>query len=148
MRSIHTTTTIRAAPDAVWSVVTDLPRYGEWNPFITAIEGELRVGARLRATFSLPGRSPRTFTPVVTAFEPGRRLSWLGRLAVPGLFDGAHTLAVEPSGDGTLFTHGETFRGVLPPLMGRLLAATEHGFAAMNAALTARAEGRPVDPAS
>jgi hypothetical protein len=76
----------------------------------------------------------------VTEYEPGRRLTWLGHLGVRGLFDGEHTLAVEPHGTGTLFTQSETFRGILPPLLGRLLAATEEGFVAMNAALARRAE--------
>jgi hypothetical protein len=89
---------------------------------------------------SLPGHKPRTLTPTVTEYEPGRLLVWQGRLAVPKLFDGEHTQAVEPSGDGTRFTHGEKFRGLLPPLMGSLLRDTHAAFTAMNGALAERAE--------
>ena len=139
MRTIRTETHIEAPPNLVWQVLTDFARYGEWNPFITALQGELQVGARLRATFVVHGRSPRTFTPRITELEPGRRLVWLGRVGVPKVFDAEHSLAVEPHGDGTRFEHVETFRGVLPPVMGALLADTHRAFIAMDAALALRA---------
>jgi hypothetical protein len=142
VKTIRTETVIAAPVDVVWAVITDLPSYGEWNPFITAISGDLEVGRRLRVTFSLPGQRDRTFTPSVTAYEPGRRLTWFGRLFIPKLFDGEHTLAVEPEGDGTRFTHSERFMGLLPPLMGKLLAATHEGFTAMDRALAERATAR------
>jgi hypothetical protein len=44
-----------------------------------------------------------------------------------------------PNGE-TLLKHGENFRGVLVPLLGGLLKATEQNFQAMNLALKARAE--------
>jgi hypothetical protein len=139
VKTIETTTVIDARPDLVWSVITDFPHYAEWNPFITALEGELRLGGRLRATFSLPGSKPRTFTPKVIAYEPGRRLTWLGRLAIPRLFDGEHEFKVEPSGKGTRFTHGERFRGVLVPFTRSVLTATHEAFTAMDKALAERA---------
>jgi uncharacterized protein YndB with AHSA1/START domain len=43
-------TTIRAeieidAPiEQVWAVLSDLPRYGEWNPFTPRVDGHLAVG--------------------------------------------------------------------------------------------------------
>jgi hypothetical protein len=147
MKTIHSETAIAAPADVVWQVITDLPRCREWNPFITALAGDLRVGGPLRATFTLAGRKPRTFIPTVTALEPDRRLTWLGRLAIPKLFDGEHALAVEPHDGATLFIHTEHFHGVLPPLMGRLLAATHDAFLAMDAALARRAEALAADRA-
>lgn len=141
MKRIETSVEVDAPPDVVWSVVADFPSYPEWNPFITAIDGEFEMGARLRATMALPGRKPRVFTPTVIVLDPGRRLTWLGRLFVPGLFDGEHTLQVEGLGDGpATFVQSETFRGVLPPLLGGLLTETHAAFETMNAALAARAE--------
>lgn len=140
MKTIHTTTLVDAPPEIVWNVITDLPRYQDWNPFITELAGDLRVGGRLRATFSLAGRKPRTFMPTVTILEPGQQLTWLGRPAIPRMFDAEHTLAVESADSGTAFIHTEHFRGVLPPVMGRLLAATHDAFVAMDSALARRAQ--------
>ena len=75
--------------------------------------------------------------------EAEQELSWLGRLFIPGLFDGQHSFELElRPGGGTRFTQSEHFRGVLVPLMGRLLSDTGKGFEAMNEALRDRAEAR------
>ena len=84
-----------------------------------------------------------TFRPIVETVEDGAVLRWRGRLGLPGLFDGEHELRVEATGAETSrFTQRETFRGVLVPLMGRILDDTDAGFAAMNAALDARVTSR------
>jgi hypothetical protein len=140
VRTIETTSHIDAPPEIVWDVITDFAAYPQWNPFITSIEGEAREGAHLRTTFQLAGRRPRTFRPTVKVVEPGRRLVWLGRLLIPGLFDGEHGFALRPAASGTDFVHTERFRGILPPLVGRVLAATHEAFTRMDAALVARAE--------
>lgn len=142
MKTIDTATHIDAPPAVVWDVITDFAAYPEWNSFITSIEGDVRVGARLRATFQLEGRKPQTFRPTVTVVEPGRRLVWLGHLLVRGLFDGEHGFEVRPSGTGTELVHTERFRGILPPLVGGILRATHDAFTRMDAALAERAEAR------
>ena len=59
---------------------------------------------------------------------------------MPGLFDGEHAFMLEPRPGGCRLRHEETFRGLLVPLFGGVLADTERGFAAFNAALKRRAE--------
>lgn len=140
MKTIEVITHIDAPPEVVWQIIADFDRYPEWNPFITELHGALRPGARLRATFALAGRKPQTFRPRITILEPRHLLQWHGRLAIPKLFDADHTLAIEPHGTGSRFTHREHFRGVLVPLLGTTLAATHDAFAAMDAALARTAE--------
>ena len=41
---IDETVKIAAPPDRVWDVITDFPRYAEWNPFVVACESTLIVG--------------------------------------------------------------------------------------------------------
>ena len=118
MKTVLIETLIAAPAELVWDVLTDFPRYGEWNPFITSMEGDLRVGAELRAVFELPGRNPRTFTPTVTMLEPGRHLGWLGRLWLPGLVDAEHSLEVVIGESAPVFVHREDFRGLLIPARG------------------------------
>lgn len=132
---------IAASPHRVWEVLTDTAAYPEWNSFMTELSGELRVGSRLAVTIEPPGGRTQRFTPTVTDLEPERHLAWLGRLLVPGLFDGAHSFVLEPLGeDSTRFTQSERFTGLLVPLLRGMLRSTGDGFAAMNSALASRAE--------
>lgn len=73
--------------------------------------------------------------------EPNAELVWRGSVAIPGLFVGRHYFRLEAEGACRL-VHGEQFSGLLLPLMGGMLADTEKGFHAINAALKARAEAR------
>ena len=75
----------------------------------------------------------------LTLLEPGRRLTWQGHLAIRGLFDAEHTIAIAPRQQRTELTHSEHFRGVLVPLLRGTLAKTREAFLAMDAALARRA---------
>lgn len=138
---LRTEIEIDAPPATVWAILSDLSAYPDWNPFITSSDGTLAVGEQLVNRLEPPGGRPLTFKPTVTAFTPGRSLEWLGRLVLPGLFDGRHRLEVVPHGDRTRLLHTERFTGALVPLMRRSLdTRTLAGFEAMNTALKARAE--------
>ena len=149
MRKLEHTTDIQAPAATVWQVLTATEQYEQWNPFIPCLSGVLRVGQRLTVTIRA-GRRSMTFRPIVETVEDGALLRWRGRLrGVPGLFDGTHELRVEATAPGTSrFTQREAFRGVLVPLMRRLLDDTDTGFAAMNAALKARATSRVAQAAA
>ena len=99
MQVLDASIEIDAPAERVWDVVADTARYGEWNPFITAVAGEPREGAELKVTIRAPGRKPVTFAARVTRLVPGRELRWRGRWFLPGLFDGDHALTVEPLGE-------------------------------------------------
>jgi hypothetical protein len=141
VKEISSAIDIDAPIERVWSVLTTVAAYPEWNPFVTSLEGEVRRGAKLRARIVPPGRKAMTFRPTVTAADAPNRFSWLGRLVLPRVFDGEHIHELEPLGDGrTRYTQREVFRGILVPFTGGVLRATEAGFRAMNEALKARAE--------
>ena len=145
MKRIETEITIAGTPERVWSVLTDLARYPDWNPFIRRASGHVRPGARLELRIHPPGGRAMTFRPTVREASPGRELRWLGHLGIPGLFDGEHAFTLEPSGvGGTRVRHREEFRGVLPHLLPRsMFERTRAGFEAMNRALKAAVEGTP-----
>ncbi len=141
MATITHSIEINAEAPRVWDVIADLPGYADWNPFLVAGGGDVVASGRMRLRMQLGSRSMR-FAPTVQEVDPGRRIRWLGRFGLPGIFDGDHVLDVEPIGDGRArFTQREEFRGVLVPFMGRLLRSTDAGFRAMNEALKARVEG-------
>ena len=82
------------------------------------------------------------FKPKVLKAEQNRELRWLGKLLMPGLFDGEHYFCIEPIGENRVrFVHGENFSGILVGLMaGSLDKGTADGFRAMNKELKRRAE--------
>jgi hypothetical protein len=140
---------IEASPERVWEVLTDFAAYPRWNPFMVEAEGRAAPGQRLRVRMRLPGRRrPTTFRPQVLEAVPARRLRWLGRLVLPGLFDGEHSFELEPAGPGrSRLVQQERFRGLLArPLLAFLADSTLAGFHQMNQALKARAEHPSPDP--
>ena len=82
-----------------------------------------------------------TFKPTVRAVHANRELRWLGRLLVPGIFDGEHSLQIEPlDGGRSRFVQSERFSGLLVGLVKGALAKTAAGFEQMNTALKERVE--------
>lgn len=139
--AIRSGVTIDAPPSRVWSVLLDFPRYPEWNPFIRAISGEVREGARLEVRMVPPGRYGRRLRPRVLKVEPQRELRWRGHVLVGGLLDGEHAFRIEPEGAGCRFRQDETFKGLLLAFYGEEhRAAIRAGFETMNAALKRQAE--------
>jgi hypothetical protein len=80
------------------------------------------------------------FRPWVTAMEDHRYIEWLGRLGMPGVFDGRHSFTLTGTASGrTLFQQAETFSGALIPFSGSTLGRTRAGFDEMNEALAREA---------
>ncbi len=142
MRGITTEVHIAAPPDRVWAVLRDITAWGAWNPVIRIHAGTAAVGSRLKVEMTPPGMQAMRFTPTVREVQDGRELRWLGRVGLPGIFDGEHRFHLEAEGTGTRLRHSEEFRGLLVPLVmrGRMLAATREMFAVFNAKLKARVE--------
>ena len=139
---------IDATPERVWQVLTDLPAYAEWNPFVTEAGGALVVGDRL--SMSVPPVNPLVqahLRPMVVEVVPLRRLrlrSQLIRPAVPGLFDVDLTMTISDHEGGVRLWQQDRFGGLLAALLIRSL--NRHrltAFNAMGAAIKARAESTP-----
>lgn len=145
MREISTDVEINAPASRVWEILTELAEYPKWNPFIRRAGGNVREGAKLEIRIEPGDGSTMTFKPTVLRADAGKEFRWLGRLILPGLFDGEHIFQLSAMGsDGTRLVHREEFRGILVPLLwGSLEAKTKKGFEAMNLALKQRAEDHP-----
>ena len=78
-KTLEATIDIDASPQAVWSVVSDLQRMGEWSPQCTGCvwdEGEgPAVGSHFTGTNEAPGRTWQTRSTVIAA-DPGREFAW------------------------------------------------------------------------
>jgi len=144
---LHTDIDIEAPPETVWDVLTDLAGYADWNPFIVAAAGSVDVGARLTNRLQPPGGRAMTIKPTVTVADEGSTFEWLGRLGLPGVFDGRHRFELHPTATGTRLVHNESFSGLLVrPLRSSLDTETRAGFVAMNTALRETAEARVRNP--
>lgn len=113
MPKIHTSLVIDAAPEAIWSVLTDWPAYGEWCHLIPKVRVEPRVGGEADLKLRFNGRI-LPIDAAITRFEPNRVLEWEGpRNRKLGLLaSGRHYFEIEDMGDGrSRFVHGEIFSG-------------------------------------
>jgi hypothetical protein len=135
---------IDATPEDVWAALTDFARYHEWNPGFEKAEGRAAVGETLHLTFAKQGGKGMKMHPTVLAADPGRELRWLGRLWLPGIFDGEHRFEIQEIEPGRVrFVQAERFSGVLVPFLRKLIRVdTLAMFEAVNAALAERVSRR------
>ena len=73
------TVTIHAPASLVWTIVTDLPRYNEWNPWGIRAVSTLELGAPIEMTlisYATAGGPTVPNLEYICAFEPERLLSW------------------------------------------------------------------------
>ncbi len=142
MREIFTEFEVDAPVDQVWSVLVDIEKWHEWNPFIPEISGEVSVGSRLKVRIEPPGGKPMTFKPTVSCFQENRDFIWVGTIPIPGAFRGEHIFELRPIDDSrTKVIHREEFSGwMLPFLWKNLDKDARGGFQLMNEALKNEAE--------
>lgn len=142
MRHQIITEIIIDAPAAkVWNILTDLDRYPDWNPFIIQAIGRLVPGTRLTNTLR-NGEKNFVFKPTVLKVEPGHYFDWIGRLFLPGIFDGHHFFRIDPVNDRQVkLIQGEYFSGLLSGMLLRKIGEeTRNNFVRMNQAVKQRAE--------
>ena len=143
MKFLKTEIKINASPERVWSILTDLEKYAEWNPFIKKAKGTVRAEQRLEVLISPPNGKEMLFKPVVKSVIENSEFIWLGRFLFPGIFDGEHIFNLESLDGQTLLVQKENFRGILVPMMWNSLDTdTRAGFELMNKALKERAESK------
>jgi hypothetical protein len=132
----QTSVVIKASPSTVWRILTDGPRYSEWNPVHVRLEGEVREGATVKIHLREPSGKVSVFDSKVRRTIPERELNQGG--GVPGIFTFNHTFLLEPAFGGTHVIQREEFRGIGVVLTN--MGWVEEAYQRVNAALKARAE--------
>lgn len=141
MKEICTKISIVATPTIVWNIITDFENYGKWNPFIKEISGVKKEGSTLQIFIKPPNSNGMKFKPKIMKYETEKEIKWLGRLWIPKLFDGEHSLTIKKINENeVLFVQKERFNGLLVPLFRNLLKDTKSGFQMMNQELKQKAE--------
>ena len=141
MTASSATTTIHAAPEVVWHILTDAPAYPLWEPEVDRIDGTIAPGKRI--TVFTTYQPTRGVTFRVTEFVANRRMTWASGLPL-GLYRRLRTFTLNPIGDDRVqITSGEEFSGpLLPRLAGSLpdLTNVTKRMSEFVVALAARAE--------
>jgi hypothetical protein len=140
MDMIRTETVIEAPCDDVWSTLIDFAHWADWNPFISKIKGEPKLGRRL----ALKIFKKYTFHARLTEIVDKKILHFKGRTGPFGLLALNHIIEVEPIGEtSTRFTQTDTFSGWLAPIFFELVEdRIQNGFQAMDGALKALLESK------
>jgi len=140
-KEIKTAIKISSTPEIIWSVLTDFEKYPEWNPFLSSVKGDFKVGHQVTIT-----AGGMKFKPKVLVFDEKKEIRWIGKLLFSGLFDGEHIFRIIDHGDGTCtFKQEEKFSGILVGLFAKQLDNdTKKGFIQMNEKLKELAEKNKV----
>lgn len=106
-RTYSSSVVVRATPEAVYDLVSDVTRTGEWSPVCRECRweegGSARVGAWFTGRNEVPGRTWETRSEVVAA-DRGREFAWVvGGKYVRWAF------TMEPADDGTRLTESWEF---------------------------------------
>jgi uncharacterized protein YndB with AHSA1/START domain len=139
MKEYVTTSTIAASPDRVWAVLTDGARYQQWNPEIVGIDGDLALGARIKAHVRLGDGAVRRVSQRIVELEPPCRMTWVGGLPL-GLFVGRRTFTVTPTARGVEFRMHLHMSGPLSSLILKSVGDRQPEIDRFSAALKRRAE--------
>ncbi|KAI8345243.1 hypothetical protein B0O80DRAFT_474779 [Mortierella sp. GBAus27b] len=84
---ITTSIDINADPATIYSILTDLSRYHEWNPHMFEARGDIAVGQTI-----LVRVKAMDVHPTVIVADKDKQLTWSNVLfGVPGLANGDHT---------------------------------------------------------
>lgn len=101
-------TTVEASPEALYDLVSDIARTGEWSPVCRACWWDEdaepgQVGSWFTGRNEVPGRTWETRSQVVVA-EPGREFAWIvgGNLV-------RWSFALQAVAEGTRLTESWTF---------------------------------------
>jgi len=146
MRDITTSIEIDAKPDRVWKHLAAFSAYKGWNPFITALEGELALDGKISATLRLQtgderGQFNHALSARIIRLEHEHEIRWSHGLWIPGLLRTEHCLRIAPRKGGVKFHQNMRVTGLLShSLKDEFFTPFLTGFAAMNKALKERVE--------
>ncbi|MGF6888187.1 uncharacterized protein YndB with AHSA1/START domain [Nocardia sp. GAS34] len=132
---------IDAPAAAVWQVLTDFPRYGEWNPFCVSAQTTLEPGAPIDMRVKLIGPKERAQREYIRSVEPGAGFSYTMKPMPLGALHSLRSHTLTPLGDERCRydSHFELAGWLLPVVTGLMGAALRRGFGEMTAAVATRA---------
>ncbi len=133
---------IDAPAATVWQVLTDFPRYGEWNPFCVTAETTLEPGAPIDMRVRLLGPRLIKQREFIRTNSPGVGFSYSMKPMPLGALHSLRSHTLTPVGDERCryHSHFEIDGWLLPVVSGLMGSALRRGFGGMTAAVVKRAE--------
>jgi hypothetical protein len=140
MKSFATRTDIQAPVDKIWRILTDLPRWAQWNSTVERTVGSIEHGAKV--TVFVKQSPGRAFPLRVTELDAPRRMVWAGGMPL-GLFKGTRVYELAaPAGAAAVFTMREDYTGPLAGLIGKSIPDLQPAFDEFAQCLKREAERR------
>jgi len=138
MKVFETSIAIRATPEKVWGILTDAPRWIDWNTTIDNIEGTIALGQKVTVHAKIsPGRA---FPVKVAALEAPTRMVWSGGMPL-GLFKGERTFTLAPKDGGVVeFSMREVYTGLFAGMITKSIPDLSPAFVEFAEALKKKAE--------
>lgn len=126
MKSFHTSIQIEAPAARIFALLTDLPRWTQWNTTVDRVEGSCERGGRV--TVHAKASPGRAFPLQVAEIAAPHRMVWTGGMPL-GLFTGTRTYSLTEGPDGRVrFEMNETFTGLMAPLITRSIPDLQPAF--------------------
>ena len=145
MRELRTEIEIAASTNKIWSILTDLERWGKWNPLVDTASGNTSLGSKLSITMRCEdGKDDPKYTPTITDFEKPKFFRWRATMMAGFLFTNDKIFELVETDSGTRLIHTEAFSGIFVPLFwGKLREGILPMLKTMNDALKIEAEKSP-----
>lgn len=107
---VRTEISILASAEKVWSLLLNTYDYKHWHPYITAVEGEVALGNKIKVYTIDAQKQEGTFKAYILTLEPHKELAWGGSLGF--VFRARHYFVIEQIGNGVVrFVQGEYWKG-------------------------------------
>ncbi len=132
---------IHATASVVWDVLTNLPAYPQWNPFIVEAEGQVSEGATVSVTINFPGNRERRLRRCILKLSPMTELRWSATSVLRALAYSEQFFQLRPvTEDRVRLAVGENFSGIMAPRNPAELSQISQGLTMMSQAIKRRAE--------
>jgi uncharacterized protein YndB with AHSA1/START domain len=139
MRSYEAGSLIAAPPALVWSLLTDVSAWPDWESGVITVVGRAAVGEKLSITIEAnPGRA---FPVKVVELTAPERMVFRGGMPF-GLFTGQRTYTLEPEATGSRFTMREEYSGPLAGMIFKSIPDLNPSFRKFAEGLKRHAEER------
>lgn len=108
---------IEAPVGFVWEILTDVEKYGEWNPFTPRVRTDFMIGSPAHLLVRM-GKARMQITETVCAFECPRLIAWRKTFGARWLLHAVREQHLEAVSETTCQYHNtDRLTGMLAPLV-------------------------------